>query len=283
MHPSRYRDMDQVTIDKAYDSGSAYPDVPRWRQSWGQRSDTLRMPAGSRRDVAYGAHDRQKIDIFPAADPDAATALFFHGGFWTRNSKETFRFLAERILSLGMNAVFAGYRLAPDATLDNIVSDARAAKAFVRTNAGALGLADGKLVLIGWSVGAQLVAMLAGEDGIAGSIAISGLYDLEPMRLASINRLLKLDPPAVARNSPIFIPPRSCAPLVVAYGGLELPEFVRQSVDFHQAWAAAGLPVSLMAIEGRHHHSVLEDLYERDGRLVAVLAAMRDHRRQRFV
>ena len=275
MQGSFYRNMDQAALDKAYDSGAAFPDVPHWRQLWVERSGSLRLPAGSQMDVPYGGHARQMIDVLPSGDPDAPTVLFFHGGFWTRNSKDTFRFLADSLVRLGLNAVFAGYRLAPEATLDDIVSDARAAKAFVQTHFKALGLADRPLILIGWSVGAQLVAMLAGEAGIAGSMAISGLYDLEPMRIASINKVLNLDPASVARNSPAFLPPQSCAPLVVAYGGLELPEFVRQSVEFHGAWKAAGLPVSIVALEGRHHHSVLDELYSAEGRLASVLAEMR--------
>jgi arylformamidase len=271
--------MDRTAIDKAYDSGGAFPDVPRWRERWAERSGALSLPAGSMIDVAYGPHDKQKIDCLPVGDPAASTVLFFHGGFWTRNSKETFRFLASSFARVGANSVFAGYRLAPEATLDEIVADARAARLFVQTNATALGLAERPLILVGWSVGAQLVAMLADDEGIAGSIAISGLYDLEPMRIASINDTLKLDHGSVARNSPLFNPPRSCAPLIVAYGGLELPEFVRQSVDFHDAWKARGLPLGLMELEGRHHHSVLDELYLPEGRLTAVLADMLERAR----
>ena len=65
------------------------------------------------------------------------------------------------------------------------------------------------------------------------------------------------------------------APLTVAYGTFELPEFQRQSVDFHDAWARLSLPVSLLPLPGHHHHSVLEELYSPSGLLGVELTKLR--------
>ena len=65
--------------------------------------------------------------FFPANRTGAATLLFFHGGYWQRNNKEGFSFVAEGPLAHGFHVAVAGYTLAPEATVDQIVREARTA------------------------------------------------------------------------------------------------------------------------------------------------------------
>jgi arylformamidase len=271
-----YRGMDAAALDRAYDNSAAFADVPRYRQLWLERSGAMKIGPDAVLDLPYGPHERQKLDIFPVGLPNAPTALFFHGGFWSRNDKTTFRFLSEAFARAGLNAAFAGYRLAPQASLDEIAEDAVAACSFLQENLAMLGLAQRDLVLIGWSAGAQLVAQLMGRPGIAAGIAISGVYDLIPMQLASMNQTLRLDVEAALRNSPVLHPPAHSAPLLIAYGGDELPEFQRQSVDFHAVWQAARLDVRLLTLPRRHHHASLEEFYEPEGALSQALQSLRE-------
>jgi hypothetical protein len=114
-------------IDRAYNNSAAFPDVPEWRETWLRRSRAVPIQPLARLDVPYGAAPAQKLDIFPHADCAAATAIFVHGGFWSRNSKETFRFLVRGIHAAGLNAIFVGHMLAPQAGMDQIVGEVRAA------------------------------------------------------------------------------------------------------------------------------------------------------------
>lgn len=273
----RYRDMDCAAVDRAYDNSANFPDVDEWRERWRTRNQELALPEGSALDVPYGPNPRQKIDLFPLESQGAPTTLFFHGGFWTRNGKETFRFLLEASHLAGYNAAFAGYTLAPSADMGTIVSDALAATAWLYTHLPDFGLERTPLVLIGWSAGAHLVALQMDQPNVAAGMAISGIYDLEPMRIGSMNDFLCLDDRAVARYSPTLQPPSRSAPLLVAYGAAELPEFRRQSVEFHAAWHERSLPVQLMPLPDRHHHSSLEELYLPEGMLQAQLALMKQH------
>jgi arylformamidase len=50
------------------------------------------------------------------------------------------------------------------------------------------------------------------------------------------------------------------APLVVAYGTYETPEFQRQGREFHAAVAAAGKPVELIVAQGYNHFEIFETL-----------------------
>jgi acetyl esterase/lipase len=210
-------------------------------------------------DLAYGPGARQRIDVFPCGRAGAATALFFHGGFWTRNGKDTFRFLLEPLHQAGLNAAFAGYTLAPVEDFGDIVGDAASVTQWLAGHLADLGLASRPLLLIGWSAGAHLVATQMHLSEVAAGVAVSGIFDLEPMRLGSANEFLNLSEDAVERYSPTRSVPDRSAPLIVAYGADELPEFRRQSVEFHEAWERRGLPVCLMSLAGRHHHSVLEE------------------------
>ena len=90
-----------------------------------QRRRSGRCARQDRLGVRSGA--AQKLDLFPHTDPDVPTAIFIHGGFWSRNSKETFRFTVSGIHSAGFHSVFVGHTLAPDASMDEIVDEIRSA------------------------------------------------------------------------------------------------------------------------------------------------------------
>jgi arylformamidase len=74
-------------------------------------------------------------------------------------------------------------------------------------------------------------------DLVKGGLAISGLYDLEPLvPLPFINADLRLDAPAARRLSPVHFPAATLAPLVTAVGALESGEFKRQTQLIRAAW-----------------------------------------------
>jgi hypothetical protein len=106
---------------------------------------------------------------------------------------------------------------------------------------------------------------------IKGGLAISGIYDLEPMRLCYINDKLRLDPDEADRLSPLHHLPARSAPLVVAFGGDELPELRRQSEAFAAARARVGLPGRLARIPGHNHFTILDELANPDGALTALV------------
>ena len=259
-------------IDRAYDNTAAFPDVPEWRLTWQRRSQNVAIAPSAKLDLAYGTAPSQKLDVFPHSDPLATTAVFVHGGYWSRNSKETFRFLVRGIHAAGLHAVFVGHTLAPHAGMDQITAEVRSATDWIFGHLADFGFAVRPLILLGWSSGAQLAAMTMHAPYVAGAIGISGVYDLEPMRHGSINDVLQLDEDEARRNSPALHLPAHAGPFMVAYGLRELPAFCSQSEEFYKAWSAAGLPGSLLPLPGHHHHSVLDELYEPAGKLSQALA-----------
>lgn len=277
-----YRDMDQAALDAAYDNAAAVGKDKRtsYVEGWAARSRAL-LGANPQAllDLAYGATPRERLDFIACGRADAPTLAYFHGGYWQSNDKETYAFIAEGLLPAGFNFALIEYTLAPAARMDRIVAEARAAVAWLLSNLGELGGDPARLYLAGHSAGGHLVAMAMDEKRLAGGLAISGLYDLEPIRLNYLNDKLALDRAEAARNSPLLHLPERAARLLVAVGTQELPELVRQSRIYFRAWTQKGLVGEYLPQAGRDHFSVLEELARPDGKLLAALLALDAKRR----
>lgn len=266
-----YRNMDRPALDAAYNNSKAVATSAQYIADWQRRSALVRARPGACLDLPFGPAPRTRIDYFPAGRPGAPTLLFFHGGYWQGNSREGFAFVAEGPLAHGINVAVAGYTLAPEARMDGIVREARAAARWLSEHLGELGADPGRLFVSGWSAGSHLAVTVLCDGGARGGLAVSGIYDLEPIRLNYLNDKLRLDVAEARRNSPLLHLPAKAGPLLVTVGGDELAELRRQSRDFAAAWTAHGLPGSFREVPGRHHYAVLEELARADGVLAKAL------------
>src|SRR5215470_692548 len=122
-HPGSpvYRGMDRVALDKAYNNSEAVADSPDWLARWRARSAEIRAAEGARLDLAYGQRPRAKLDYFSCGARQAPLFVFIHGGYWQRNEKETFGFVADGPRAHGIDVALPGYTLAPQARLTDIV------------------------------------------------------------------------------------------------------------------------------------------------------------------
>ena len=269
-----YRGMDRTALDAAYNNSAAVAYSAHILADWQRRSAAVRGRVPGPRDVPYAARPSARLDFFPADRPGAATLLFFHGGYWQRNAKEGFAFVAEGALAHGINVALAGYTLAPAARLDGIVAEARAATVWLAAHLGEWVADPGRLFVSGWSAGGHLAAMVMSEPAIRGGIAVSGIYDLEPIRHSYLNEKLALDAEEARRNSPLLHPPEHSGPLIVAVGAEELPELRRQSREQAALWRLRGLPCTFRELPGCHHYAALEQLAHPDGALARDLVKL---------
>ena len=271
----RYRGMDRAALDAAYNNTAAVGPAKReaYVAAWMKRSDAIRATAGARLDLRYGDGARHRLDVFPCGRPGAPTLVYIHGGYWQTNDKEPYAFLGEGLLPAGFNLALIEYTLAPAVRLDEIVREVRRAVAWVIDHAKELGGDPGRVFVSGHSAGGHLTAMAMTEARVAGGVAISGIYDLEPIRLNYLNEKLGLDVGEAERNSPIRHLPSRAAPLVVTVGLGELPELVRQSEEYAAAWQGSGLRGLYLPVARHDHFSILEELAQPNG---AILAALRD-------
>jgi arylformamidase len=269
-----YRGMDRAQLDAAYNNSAAVPEYEAIKAAWDTRSARVRESRRGHLDLAYGDTPRQRLDLFLADNPRAPTLMFIHGGYWQRNDKEGFAFLAEGPLARGINVAVVEYTLAPDARMDRIVGEIRHAVAWLAEHLGGYGADPARIYLSGHSAGGHLTATAMSLGAVKGGLAISGLYDLEPIRLNYLNVKLGLDAAEARRNSPLLHLPPTAGPLVIAYGTAELPELCRQSVDYAQAWVGRGLPGNLLPVDGADHFTILESLADPGGTLTQALVEM---------
>jgi len=270
----RYRAMDRTQLDAAYNNTAAVPPRDAIVADWAARSATVRREHAGHLDLPYGDSPRERLDLFLAADPKAPTLAFIHGGYWQRNDKESFAFFAEGLLPLGINLAVVEYTLAPAARLDRIVAELRRSVGWLAEHLGDYGAEAARLYVAGHSAGGHLTAMTMPLPVVRGGLAISGIYDLEPIRLNYLNEKLGLDAAEAERNSPLLHLPAMAAELVVAYGTGELPELCRQSIEYAQAWTERGLAGHLLAVDGADHFTILEALADPRGALTLALLDM---------
>ena len=271
-----YRGMNRTVLDAAYNNTEAVGLAKRdeYVAARVARSDAFRKAHAGRIDLRYGNGARQRLDVFPCGTAGAPTLVFIHGGYWQQNDKEPFAFIGEGLLPAGFNLAVVEYTLAPTARMDAIVTEIRASVAWVIDHAKELGGDPSRVFVSGHSAGGHLTAMAMADTRVAGGLAISGIYDLEPIRLNYLNEKLGLDSDEAQRNSPMLHLPTRAAPLVVTVGLGELPELIRQSAEFATAWQKRGLPGQYLPIVGHDHFSILDELARPEGKLVAALRTL---------
>jgi arylformamidase len=268
-----YRGMDRATLDAAYNNTAAVgiPKRDQYLAGWSRRSDAIRKSVDGRIDLRYGSAARERLDFFPCGRPGAPTLVYIHGGYWQFNDKEPYAFLGESLLPGGFNLALVEYTLAPEARMDQIAAEIRRAVAWVIDHARELGADPARVFVSGHSAGGHLTGVAMNDPRLAGGIAISGIFDLEPIRLNYLNEKLGLDVAEAERNSPMLHFPAQAAPLVVTVGLDELPELVRQSEEYVAAWQKAGLKGRYLPVAGHEHFSILEELARPDGKIFGAL------------
>ena len=269
-----YRGMDPAALDAAYNNTTAVADCARILEDWDRRSAALAAANPQHLDLRYGPRERNRMDFFSAGVARAPVLVFIHGGYWQMRAKETFRFLATGPLAHGISVANVAYTLAPDATLRYIVDEVQSAITWLEANAPRFGGDPTRIYVSGWSAGGHLTAMSLAHPAVQGGLAISGIFDLEPIRLSFLNGKLSLGDEDVQRLSPLRNIPAASAPLAIAYGTAELPELQRQSQEFGAVRARAGLAGTLTALPGRNHFTILEELADPDGTLTTIVREM---------
>ena len=258
-------------LNAQYNVRHSVTDFERYTKLYRDLSDAAFASLQCYRDIPFGAGGNEKLDIFPAAHPDAPVLLFIHGGYWKALSKADSAFMAPALTAAGACVVVLEYDLVPDVDLDTIVSQVRRALAWVYQNICRYGGDPRRIFASGNSAGGHLVGMLlAGgwqskmklpTDVLRGAIPISGIFDLEPLRHTFVNDWMQLSETNAWHNSPLFsLPTEGAGELFVCYGSLESDEFARQSTRFLEAWQAAGFNGHNLISPDKNHFDVVLDL-----------------------
>ncbi|QWG11806.1 alpha/beta hydrolase [Bradyrhizobium sediminis] len=265
-----WRKMSQEERDLGLNNGVAVAGSAEMVAGWEQRSAEMRKRHPSHLDLRYGPRERNRIDFLKAAEK-APTLLFIHGGYWQNRAKEVFSLFAEGPMAHGINVALIGYTLAPDATLDQIVGEIHQGIDYLAGQLPALG-GDGRgIVVSGWSAGGHLTSMALSNPNVSAGMAISGVYDLEPIRHSYLNVKLGLDEATSRRNSPMMQSGGALKPLSLVVGDAELPLLRQQTSDFAGHRVKYGLPVTYEEIPGANHFTIMNEMLSPKGRVTTLI------------
>jgi acetyl esterase/lipase len=256
--PGFWESATQQQRDDAYDNTRAVADSAALIAARNAAAEAFRASHPAGLDRAFGATEREAWDLFPGRDAGAPCLAFIHGGYWQRNRRQDFSHYAEGALAMGWSFAAIGYTLAPEASLTTIVAQVHAGLDWLAAHGAAEGI-GGPIIVCGWSAGGHLTAMAVSHPGVTAGLAISGIFELAPIRDTNLNEKLRLTEKELDALSPQRLPvvPK---PLHVAYGSAELPELVRQSRDFHARRAASHAAGSLVPVPGADHFRIMEEL-----------------------
>ena len=282
--PPVWRDMDQRELDDAYDQAVWAPNREQVLRRWVLNSERARGILAQPERISYGPSEIEQVDIYRAprtdgraTNTDGATRtevpvqIFIHGGAWRATQAADYALPAETFVRAGAHLVVLDF--APVTDLDGDLSamfaQVRRAVAWVHRNARSFGGDPDRIYLSGHSSGAHLAGCLVTgawsvvdlpADIVKGALLISGMYELEPVSLSKRSAYVRFTETIVSELSPIRHLDRLVAPLVVAYGTRETPEFQRHSRELVEAVQAAGKPATLLVAEEYNHFEILETL-----------------------
>jgi len=267
----------QEFCEREYNIRSRVPEYPAIFSRWAAQGAATRSLHACLLDLAYGDEPSERLDIFPTREEPSPLLIFIHGGYWRSMDKSDFSWIAPNFVRHGVTVALINYGLAPRTPVEDMVRQTLAAIAWLYRKAERYGIDRDRISLCGHSAGAHLAAMALAAlwrvygqdlpaDLVKGALAISGVYDLEPLVYAPfLNGDLNLDLERAVRLSPVNYPARAGARLITAVGSAESSEFVRQTALIGQHWRANR--VRDVPLPGCNHYEAIESLPDPAGPL----------------
>jgi arylformamidase len=269
--PLVWRDMDQKALDDAYDQDVYAPNRPLIVTRRIAASERARAILGEPQRVAYGPSEYERLDIFTTPAANAPINLFIHGGAWRRNKGPDYHLQAEPLVGAGAHCLIADFINVEQAHGDlfPMYEQVRRAIAWAWRNAETFGGDRERIYISAHSSGSHLATCVLThgwrEEGLPanfckGALLLSGMYDLEAVRRSKRSSYVKFTDAMVEELSSQRHLDGLHAPLALAYGTQETPEFQRQTREFFAAVQAAGKPAELIVGEAYNHFELLETL-----------------------
>jgi arylformamidase len=262
--PKVWRDLDQAELDRQYNSRGTVPDFTVYTRRYTELTREAKSALRCIENLRYGDGADETLDLYPPTSSGAPLMVFVHGGNWQTLSKDDSGFGALAFVPAGAGFAAIDFSVVPHVTLHDMAAQVRRALLWLHANAAAHGCDPARIHIAGHSSGAQLIGQMLVADwdgrGVVKSAAfMSGLGDLEPVRLSFRNAALKFTPDDVAKLSLVKRAPSVRCPLLVAVGERETPDYQRQSHEVAEFWHGHGYAVEHFTLAGRNHFdAVLE-------------------------
>ena len=287
-----YKEYSQAELDAEYNNRDKVSDFDQHIAWYPATSASTRESLYCNLDIQYGGSDAETLDIFHCDLAGTQTGrgqsrgarpvhAFFHGGYWQALSKSDFSYVANGLSGTGSLCIVINYALIPAVDMDELVAQCRRALVWIWRNIDQYGGDKDNITISGHSAGGHLVAMMMATDWpqldqhcpvslVKGGIGISGLYDLEPIRLCYLNKVLGLDAQAAERNSPVRLTPPTQQLLVLVYGDEEGREYERQSTDLEKQWPNT----RAQSMRNQNHFTIARDLNDPDSEMTTLVRSL---------
>jgi arylformamidase len=272
-----------IDYEAEYNNRARVPEHPEIFARWTRDAEFFRadMLEANRAELGlcYGDSPKQFMDLFlPAAGESAPLALFIHGGWWRSLDPSIYSFVARGPTAQGIMVAVAGYDLCPTVSLATIVEQMRRACLFLwqRFNR--------RIMVYGHSAGGHLAAAMVATDWpslypkapadlVPAGYSVSGIFDLAPVILTSVNQDLRLDDAEARKLSPAFWPLKPGRSFDAVVGGLESSEFKRQAKLIADAWQSAA-KTRYEEVAGTNHFTVVDPLGDPQSAMTARVAEL---------
>lgn len=245
-------------------------------------SDEAHALPNTRSGLIFCPETGLQLDLFGTQPAQKRpVVVFIHGGYWRALSRGQSAFAAPMLAAQGIACAVPDYRLAPEASITDIIRDCRRALAYLWHNADDLGIDRGRIIVTGSSAGGHLAAAVAQpgwqlamglpEQPLHACLPVSGLFELAPLAASHVQDWMQFTQDELMA-SPLRHPPFGLrGALALAAGPGEAMGFHRQSAAFAQV---TGWQVHEIA--ERNHFDVILDLADPASRLSHLLLGLLD-------
>ncbi len=270
--PLVFLDYDQEEIDASYEQSLWAPNQAAITKRNAQKNAAAVARLGPPQRMPYGAMPVEAFDLYRTRRENAPTNVFIHGGAWRSGTAAASAYFAEMFVDRGAHFIAVDFNnvVETKGSLTTMADQVRRAVAWIYKNASRIGADRDRLFVSGTSSGAHLAAVVLTTDWqrdfglprdiVKGGLCCSGMYDLYPVSLSRRSAYATFSRPVIEALSPQRHLETLCAPVIVAHGSLETPEFQRQSREFDAAVTRSGHASTLLVGDGYNHFEIHETL-----------------------
>jgi triacylglycerol lipase len=237
------------------------------------------LPAGGRRvdNVAYGTHDRHKLDVCIPPERGTPIVLFVPGGGMTGGDKSFYAHIPAFFARKGYVGVAANYRLAPEFLFPSGAQDVASTIDWLAQRPDVHGGDPTKILIVAQSAGAVHCASTLFDkrfrpkhhDSIKAAVLMSGVYKITPNHEGgNINLYFGNDSAGLEDRSPLNHVDEGSVPVVLTVAELEPAFFAVSAAALMEALAKRDRrPPQLVWLKGHNHLSPVLNMGNADDQL----------------
>lgn len=269
----------QEQLDAEYDVEKAVSNFPDYITKYVTDSQQARKILKHRSVIAYGPTLMERLTVYPAKEAGAPVLIFIHGGYWKIGLGDDYDFVAMGAAKANFTVVIVNYDLAPKVTIPEMVRQIRSSIAWTSHNIIQFNGDSEQIFVAGHSAGGHLAAMSAvtnwtdyglPKNSIKGILAVSGLFDLEPVSHTFVQPVIRITEDQILSSSPVRLIVPSKIPLIVAWGDQETQAFKTQSSNYLEAWKNIGNNGTALVLP-ENHFSILKEFLTEEGLLTKAI------------